>query len=262
MKDANANKTCYTYDSLHRVTDIVVLKNNACYPPVKRFRYDNTSNAILPLPTGYSAANTNGQMVEAWTGDCVWPTPSSGYDSATDEWFAYSARGEMTDLWESTAHIDGYYHGTTSYAANDAVTSVGGVSNYAAIAYGLEGEGRPWTATQGTTALIAASGVTYNAASEPVAIPFGNGDADSYAYDNNTGRMTSYTFTVNGVTDSGTTLSWNTNGTLAQLLITDHINAGGSQTCTYGGYDDLGRLLGASCGSVGPRRSATIPTAT
>ncbi|MGB8985449.1 MAG: RHS repeat-associated core domain-containing protein, partial [Candidatus Sulfotelmatobacter sp.] len=65
----------------------------------------------------------------------------------------------------------------------------------------------------------------------------------------NTGRMTNYTFTVNGATDSGV-LTWNSNWTLSQLAITDDINSGGSQTCTYNGYDNLGRLLGVTCGSV------------
>ncbi len=91
--DNAGNPTCYNYDALHRVTDIIVSQNSSCVPPVKRFRYDTSANAILPLPSGYSATNTSGQMIEAWTGDCVWPTPASGADSATDEWLAYSARG-------------------------------------------------------------------------------------------------------------------------------------------------------------------------
>jgi len=248
--DNAGNTTCYGYDALHRVTDVMVYKAGACYPPVKRFRYDNTTNAILPAPSGYpttTSSNTGGRMVEAWTGDCVWPTPASGYDSATDEWFAYSVRGEMTDLWESTTHILGYYHGTASYAPNGAIASVGGVPGYTAITYGLDGEGRPNTATQGTTNLV--TGVAYTSASQPKTISFGTGDSDSYLYDPNTGRMTTYTFTVNGVTDSGG-LTWNANGTLGQLVIMDHINSGGSQTCVYGSYDDLGRLVNANCGSV------------
>jgi RHS repeat-associated protein len=256
MTDANGNKTCYTYDSLHRVTDIVVLKNNACYPPVKRLRYDNTSGKVLPFPTGYSATNAGGRMVEAWTGDCVWPTPSSGSDSATDEWFAYSARGEMTDSWESTSHVLGYFHGLASYAANGALASLGGVPGYTTITYGLDAEGRPNTATQGSTNLV--TGVTYTAAGQPKSVTLGAGDSDAYGYDSSTGRMTSYTFTVNGASDSGA-LTWNPNGSLGKLVITDQFNAGGSQTCKYGdqsaappvlGYDDLGRLISDNCGSV------------
>ena len=245
--DNAGNTSCYGYDALHRITDVIVYKAGACYPPVKRFRYDNTTNTILPLPSGYSASNTSGRMIEAWTGDCVWPTPVSGSDSATDEWFAYSLRGENTDLWESTAHISGYYHGTAGYAANGALVSVGGVPGYTTVAYGLDGEGRPSSATQGTTDLVAS--VAYTTGSQLKAISLGNGDQDSYSYDANTGRMTNYTFSVNGATDSGV-LTWNSNWTLSQLAITDDINSGGSQTCTYSSYDNLGRLLGVTCGSA------------
>ena len=248
--DNAGNTSCYGHDALHRVTDVMVYEAGACYPPVKRFRYDNTVNAILPVPSGYptgTSSNAGGRMVEAWTGDCVWPTPSNGSDSATDEWFAYSVRGEMTDLWESTAHIDGYYHGTASYAANGALASVGGVPGYTAVTYGVDGEGRLNTATQGTTDLVTAAAFT--AGSQVKTISLGNGDQDSYLYDANTDRMTNYTFTVNGATDSGA-LTWNSNWTLAQLAITDGLNSGGTQTCTYSGYDDFGRLGSAICGSA------------
>ena len=251
--DNAGNTTCYSYDALHRIITEMVYQSGVCIPPVKRFRYDSTSNGILPIPSGYSASNTSGRMIEAWTGDCVWPTPANGYDSATDEWFSYSPLGDMTDLWESTAHIAGYFHGVATYAPNGAITSLGGVPGYGAITYGLDGEGRLNSATQGTTDLV--TGVTYMPSSQSHTISFGTGDSDSYTYDPNTGRLTNYTFNVNGATDSGG-LTWNANGTLAQLLITDGINSGGSQTCTYGGsvstpgYDDLGRLLNVSCGAL------------
>ena len=252
--DANGNKICYSYDSLHRLTDAVPFKNGVCYGPVKRFRYDSTGNSILPQPSGYSGGNLGGRMLEAWTGDCVWPTPASGSDSATDEWFSYDKDGRMTDLWESTSHVLGYFHGTTSYAGNGSVISVGGVPGYTAITYGLDGEGRPNTATQGTTRLV--TGVNYNPSSQPHNIFIGAGDSDNYAYDPNTGRMTNYTFTVGSTPKSQIgSLTWNQNGTLRTLAITDGFNSGGAQTCNYGtasvpGYDDLGRLLNVKCGSA------------
>jgi RHS repeat-associated protein len=102
------------------------------------------------------------------------------------------------------------------------------------------------------------TGVTYTAAGQPKSVTLGAGDSDAYGYDPSTGRMTSYTFTVNGASDSGA-LTWNPNGSLGKLVITDQFNAGGSQTCKYGdpsaappvlGYDDLGRLISDNCGSV------------
>ncbi len=41
-------------------------------------------------------------------------------------------------------------------------------------------------------------------------------------------------------------LTWNANGTLRTLAITDGFNSGGTQTCTYG-YDDLVRIASVDC---------------
>jgi hypothetical protein len=51
-------------------------------------------------------------------------------------------------------------------------------------------------------------------------VAFGSGDSDSFVYAPNTGRTTGYTFSVNGVTDSGN-LTWNANGTLSALTIVE-----------------------------------------
>jgi len=82
------------------------------------------------------------------------------------------------------------------------------------------------------------------------------GDQDNFTYDPATGRMTKYNFTVNSKSESGV-LGWNANGTLNNLSITDQFNAGGTQTCYFNpqsgsgmGYDDLGRLVNESCGSI------------
>jgi RHS repeat-associated protein len=61
--------------------------------------------------------------------------------------------------------------------------------------------------------------------------------------------MTNYTFNL-GTTplSQAGTLTWNANGTLQQLKITDQINNVNGQTCTYG-YDDLIRIGSANCGA-------------
>lgn len=126
--------------------------------------------------------------------------------------------------------------------------------------YGLDGEGR-WTSltsTKGGSTMV--SGATYNAAGQPTNIYVGGAsstDQDDYTYDPNTGRMKTWTFQVNSLTDVGT-LTWNPNGTLNKLAIVDAFNTGGSQTCYFNpsagtgmGYDDWGRLLNDDCGSGG-----------
>ncbi|HVA62862.1 MAG TPA: RHS repeat-associated core domain-containing protein, partial [Terriglobales bacterium] len=76
-------------------------------------------------------------------------------------------------------------------------------------------------------------------------VTFGSGDSDTYQYDAATGRMNQYQFQVNGATDTGA-LTWNANGSLGRLAITDSI-AGSSdtQTCNYT-HDDLGRIAAAA----------------
>jgi hypothetical protein len=84
---------------------------------------------------------------------------------------------------------------------------------------------------------------------ESTNVSFGSADSDAFTYDPNTGRMTGYTFNVNSQTDVGA-LTWNTNGTLNQMKITDGITGTtDSQTCNYL-YDDLQRLSTANCGAL------------
>lgn len=60
--------------------------------------------------------------------------------------------------------------------------------------------------------------------------------------------MTQYQFTVNGQSNTGA-LTWNANGTLGQLAITDALNSANAQTCNYS-HDDLVRIASANCGSA------------
>ncbi len=77
----------------------------------------------------------------------------------------------------------------------------------------------------------------------------GSADYDTFGYDVNTGRLTQYKFNVGSPlkTDTGD-VTWNANGTLKQLAITDQLNSSNTQTCTYG-YDDLSRVTIANCGT-------------
>src|SRR4029077_6401600 len=82
---------------------------------------------------------------------------------------------------------------------------------------------------------------------QATSVTFGSSDGDSFGFDPNTGRMTSYQFSVNGQSNSGA-LTWNPNGTLLQLNITDQLNSADTQNCGYV-YDDLQRISSVLCGT-------------
>lgn len=243
--DNAGNVTCYAYDGLHRLT-------YAGYtgPTCRHFRYD--TSASTP-PSGYnvSSAHTTARLEEAYTDNCA-------ASMITDEWFGYDADGHTTDAWESTPSSSGYYHTTASYWPTGAVMSLSNIPGVPTIYYGgstgsgLDGEGRVThvvdvnginlgvaTYSQSTTTTALAGSLTN--------VAFNSGDSDGYTYDPNTGRMKSYTFSVNGKTDKGM-LTWNPNGTLGILGIVDNLSGSAdSQTCTYV-YDDLARVAGIPAG--------------
>jgi RHS repeat-associated protein len=179
---------------------------------------------------------------------------------AHNEGFSYSARGEVADVWESTPDSVGYYHVNASYWANGALDVLNGgtspLPGLPSITYGasdgsgLDGEGRitKVNASSGQSPVV--SSASYNVASQITGITLGSLDKDAYQYDANTTRMTQYKFSMGTGPSSETgTLTWNTNGTLQKLVLTDQINSANAQTCTYG-YDDVMRVSSANCGSV------------
>jgi RHS repeat-associated protein len=230
-QDPAGDNNCFIYDSLHRVTS--VSSRTGC----KRFAYDN-GTVTGSRPSGVNTANSIGRLTEALTDNCsAWPpTP------ITDEWFSYSARGEVVNLWESTPHSGGYYPVTAAYWPNGPLSSLLGANGYS-MTWGIDGEGRISSAGSGGATL---SSTTYSAAGQPTQLSFPSGDADNFTYDS-TGRMKSYSYTVNGQTLTGN-LTWNANGTLASLLTTDPFNSANTQNCTYA-HDDLVRIASVNCGA-------------
>ncbi|HEV2350589.1 MAG TPA: RHS repeat-associated core domain-containing protein [Terriglobia bacterium] len=73
----------------------------------------------------------------------------------------------------------------------------------------------------------------------------GSNDSDAFGHEGSTGRMTQYNFTVNNSSVVGN-LTWNANGTLNTLAITDPFNSSNQQACSYG-YDDIARISSAHC---------------
>src|SRR5207302_4793798 len=170
---------------------------------------------------GVTMVNTKGRLAEAYT--CT-TCPGT---KITDLGYKYSARGEITDVYESTAHSSGYYHLTATYFAHGALNSLSGVPGLPAIYYGgnsdtsgLDGEGRylKVTASSGTSPV---TGVTYtnSGTTQPIGslsqVTLGSADNDTFSYDRNTGRLTQYKFN-NGATPQTVQgdLTWNANGTL------------------------------------------------
>ncbi len=182
---------CDYYDGLHRLTTAAAwtsgLNNGVC----RRFQYDLTSNGVLgSAPAGVTVSNIMGNLMEAETDTCTWPITQSSI--ITDERFGYSARGENTDMYESTPHSGRYYHSNAGYFANGTPQSLSFFGQSTSYTYGVDGEGRPSTAAQGSNQLVTST--TYNTASQPLTVSLKLGDSDNYAYDPNTGRMSNYTY--------------------------------------------------------------------
>jgi RHS repeat-associated protein len=57
-----------------------------------------------------------------------------------------------------------------------------------------------------------------------------------------------YQFNFNGSSNTGT-LTWNSNGSLGSLAISDALNSSNTQNCGYA-HDDLSRIASVSCGST------------
>jgi hypothetical protein len=241
--DNAGNMTCYLHDQLHRLTDAAGWVNGTGWRgPCRRFRYDSTTNGIYTAPSGFpTSPNAKGHLIEVETdgtssNQCPWPPTA-----VTDEWFAYSARGETTDVWEYTPHSGGYYHTTVAYSPNGVLNSLSGIPGQSTWTYGVDGEGRPNTAIQGSTNLVA--NTTFNAASQPLVVTVGLGDSANYDYDSSTGRMNNYRFIVGaqGASGSGSvSVSSNTGGLQSVVVQTSPATSGtgsvtisGSDRCRY-----------------------------
>lgn len=238
--DADGTTTCYTYDSLHRVTSITypTLGAGVASTPNKYFVYDagNQPNTSTSVP------NPNGRLVEAYTATC------SNCSKITDTVFGYSARGEISDEWESTPNSAGYYHLSATYWPHGAVDQLT-IPGVPVLTYNVDGEGRvnQVAAASGTNPV---TNVAYGASDRPdapTALTFGSGDNDSFSYNSATGQMSGFQYNVGATPQSlAGALTWNTNLTLGQLQLSDQLNSAATETCTYV-HDDLARLASANC---------------
>jgi RHS repeat-associated protein len=232
--DAVGNTSCFAYDTLHRNTSVAYSGTYAANTPNKYFVYDSaTVNSI-------GMSNTKTRLAEAYTA-----TSSTG-TKITDVGLSYSARGELTDVYESTPHSGTYYHSSAAFWANGALNQLSG-PGLPTFTYGADGEGRANTisASTGTNPVTA---TTYNVASQPTVVTLGSTDSDAFQYDANTLRPTQYKFNVGTQSVTGN-LTWNPNGSLGTLGITDPFNVANTQTCNYSA-DDISRIGSANCGAI------------
>src|SRR2546428_5723669 len=186
-------------------------------------------------------ANAKARLAEAYTG------PSAS--KTTDLGFSYSVRGEVADAYESTPHSNGYYDVSATYWENGLIKTLSGVG-LPALTYGNpDGEGRPYAFFEGTSTYRVTS-AAYDLFGLPTGINFTSGDSDSFTNDPNTGRMTQCKLNVGSPVQSVIgNLTWNQNGSVGTLAITDPFNASNAQTCNYG-YDDLARIASTNCGAI------------
>lgn len=213
--DANGNATCYGYDSLQHLVSITYLSGgpNTATTPAKYFVYGTANSTTI---SGIILSNTAGRMVEAYTcfGAC---TPKS-----TDLLLSYSARGEVSDVYEATPNSGtGYYRVTSQYWANGGLNTLSlfnsnGTALIPTITYSADTEGRTGaiTAAGGTNPVYS---IGYNAASEVTGMNYmvSGSDNDVFTFDPNTLRLTDYQFNIGSPAqqDWGH-LNWNQNGTL------------------------------------------------
>jgi RHS repeat-associated protein len=240
--DAMNNVTCYNYDALNRNTSITYPSGPyAAVTPTKTFVYDATT---FSCPGG--VANVKTRLAEAYTG------PSSS--KITDLAYCYTPRGEIAEVFESTPNSGGAYQVPMTYWENGLLKTFGPFVSMEEQSQTPDGEGRVGLVQNLHNGYWynEASGITYNAASQPTQMMTSCAGATcypiNYTYDPNTLRMTQYAAALSTGTVSGT-LTWNPNASLQKLVIVDPGNSADSQTCQYSA-DDLGRISSANCGST------------
>jgi RHS repeat-associated protein len=261
--DNIGNVTCNTYDSMHRLLSSKVVSGlySGTATPYSYFVYDAATYSGTPMQ------NAAGQLAEAYTctGSCT--------SKLTDEFFSASpvttgtmAGGVLSQMWESTPNSGGYFLTQDSYFPNGSVGAISasfgaGASSIGipSLSFAVDGEGRPYSATDSTNSLNLVTATAYNSASLPTSITYGNAgnpsgstsDVDSFTYDSNTYRPTYLTYGINPSSSPYsvvTQLTWNANSSLQQMAYTDGNDPTKNQTCSYSA-DDLSRIASVSCGT-------------
>lgn len=244
--DNAGDHICNTYDSMHRLltSSVLVTGTGMSSTPTANYVYDAATC------NGNTMQNAKGNLAEAYTG--------SSSSKSTDLCFSRSLStsgatngGVIAKVWEQTKPSGTWYTTTDTYYPNGALGTR--ATNYASpsITYGLDGEGRPTSATDTTHTLNLVTSASYNPASTATQVTFGNGDSDTFVYDPSANRPTSIVDSVTGSSAFSVTtgLTWNPNWSLQKMQITDTNDSSKNQTCTYSA-DGLMRIASATCPSA------------
>jgi hypothetical protein len=111
--------------------------------PTKCYVYDSAT------VNSQTMANAKTRLAEAYTTSA---TSCTGSPKTVDEGFSYTARGQVSDVWEETPDSSGYYHVDATYWAHGRLDVLNGgtspLPGLPAITYGasngsgLDGKGR------------------------------------------------------------------------------------------------------------------------
>ena len=232
INDMNGNTICYSYDYEHRLLSRTYPSGpNSASTPAKYFVYDTSST--FTCPTG---ANQKGRLAEMYTG--------SSSSKTTDEGYCYSARGDLTDVFETTPHSGGYFHTTASYWEDGSIKTLGGIP-------GITGSftytpNYVWTNTvTGPSSASLVKSVTSSFGVSPSVVTYGSNDTDTFNQDTKQ-NFTGFSSTVGSSTVSNV-WTLNSNGTPSQQVITNPFDTVASGlTCSYS-YDALVRPLSFHC---------------
>jgi RHS repeat-associated protein len=188
----------------------------------------------------YAINNTYGFPVTATSSGATLTLKSAIPGTSSDFTMTGSSSTSIPQYFSSPSFSVG--SGTMTGGTNPTLVQLG-----PAVTYGLDGEGRPYSASDGTSRV---TNTYYNPASAATSVLYGNGDSDTFGYDV-MNRPSSILYTVTGSNPFTITsnLAWNKNSSLGTMAVTDTNDATKNQSCTYSA-DDLSRLASVSCGGA------------
>jgi RHS repeat-associated protein len=241
---------CIYYDLADRFSGVAQLSfDGLAWSSVgKTIFYDTTTNSNINCGT---SGNQAGAVAEIQT--TSQSNVAGSLRTYTDIGYCYDADGRPTDdftqLGASTLELQApYIHLSESYFPDGQVKTLS-VPTQPQITYGLDSDGRLYTATanSGTTPILTSTSYFDNGL--PNVVTLGTGDTSTYTpYSNLQPWTAAHTIGTSNNNTITHTLVWNSNGTLGSLATSDQPYPANSQTCSFS-YDDLERVKSNNCGT-------------